>query len=246
MIRRLGFGAALLALLAATAGPMAGHGGHASAADRDCADFATQAEAQHYFKSRGGGPAHDVDRLDADHDGIACESLPCPCAGGAIGGSGSQGGNRIPPGRRLRARVTTAVDGDTLRVRLRRSRLVIDVRLIGIDTPETHRPGTPIECGGPRAGASMHRMADGRGVTLVTDPSQDRVDRYGRLLAYASRHGGRDLGLAQLRRGWARVYVYEHRPFRRIGAYRRAQRTAGRSGRGVWRLCGGRFHGRRP
>lgn len=44
--------------------------------DKDCKDFATHAEAQSYFISKGGSPTNNVDRLDADHDGIACESLP--------------------------------------------------------------------------------------------------------------------------------------------------------------------------
>lgn len=43
--------------------------------DRDCADFPTQRQAQHYFKKHG-GPRHDPSRLDADHDGIACEDNP--------------------------------------------------------------------------------------------------------------------------------------------------------------------------
>ena len=85
-----------------------------------------------------------------------------------------------------------AVDGDTLEVSLRGHRLV-DVRMIGIDTPETKRPGTPIECGGVQASRAMHRLADNRRVTLVTDPSQDRFDRYGRLLAHVIRRGGRNL-----------------------------------------------------
>jgi hypothetical protein len=51
----------------------------ASAADRDCADFSSQAAAQTYFLSLG-GPGSDPDRLDADGDGIACESNPCPCS----------------------------------------------------------------------------------------------------------------------------------------------------------------------
>jgi micrococcal nuclease len=88
----------------------------------------------------------------------------------------------------------------------------------------------------------MHRLADRRRVTLLTDPSQDRIDRYGRLLAYAIRRGGLDLNLAQLRRGWAEVYVYEHNPFGRLRAYRRAQRAARHADRGVWRRCGGDFH----
>jgi len=44
--------------------------------DKDCSDFATHAEAQAYFVSKGGSPTNNVDRLDADHDGSACESLP--------------------------------------------------------------------------------------------------------------------------------------------------------------------------
>lgn len=44
--------------------------------DKDCGDFKTQAEAQAYFKAGGGSPSYNFDRLDNDHDGVACESLP--------------------------------------------------------------------------------------------------------------------------------------------------------------------------
>jgi endonuclease YncB( thermonuclease family) len=43
--------------------------------DKNCPDFATHAEAQAYFDSMGGSPSNNVDNLDADHDGLACESL---------------------------------------------------------------------------------------------------------------------------------------------------------------------------
>jgi hypothetical protein len=46
----------------------------ASAADKDCSDFSTWRQAQKFYK-RHGGPKYDPHRLDADHDGIACESL---------------------------------------------------------------------------------------------------------------------------------------------------------------------------
>ena len=49
---------------------------NASGDDKDCSDFATHTEAQAYFESKGGSPTNNVDRLDSDHDGIACESLP--------------------------------------------------------------------------------------------------------------------------------------------------------------------------
>ena len=47
-----------------------------SGGDKDCSDFATQEEAQAYFESKGGSSTNNVDRLDSDHDGVACESLP--------------------------------------------------------------------------------------------------------------------------------------------------------------------------
>ncbi len=50
----------------------------AIAGDKDCPDFSTQRAAQLFFL-RHGGPQSDPDRLDADHDGIACEDNPCPC-----------------------------------------------------------------------------------------------------------------------------------------------------------------------
>jgi Spy/CpxP family protein refolding chaperone len=46
----------------------------ASAADKDCADFKTWQQAQKFYKKHG-GPKYDPHRLDADHDGIACEDL---------------------------------------------------------------------------------------------------------------------------------------------------------------------------
>jgi hypothetical protein len=50
----------------------------ASASDKDCPDFKTQRAAQIFFLKHG-GPRRDPDRLDADHDGVACEDNPCPC-----------------------------------------------------------------------------------------------------------------------------------------------------------------------
>ena len=46
-------------------------GGTADTAN--CSDFDTQQEAQDFFEAEGPGDPHN---LDADDDGIACESLP--------------------------------------------------------------------------------------------------------------------------------------------------------------------------
>jgi micrococcal nuclease len=142
---------------------------------------------------------------------------------------------------RMHGRIADVVDGDTLKVRTGGRRET--VRLIGIDTPETHRPNTPVECGGPQATDAMTRRArPGTQVTLVTDPTQDRRDRYGRLLAYVDRADGVDLGRAQVRDGWADVYVYEDRAFKRLAAYRAAARKARDAHQGANGACGGDFH----
>ena len=220
--------------------------GTASAAT--CDDYANQAAAQ-----------RAADTRDADGDGIYCEALPCPCAGQATKGKA----HKKPRGRaqRIHARVTAVTDGDTIEVRAYRAkRKRYTVRLIGIDTPETHRPGTPVECGGREATAAMLHLAftaprdtdddgladarggKGRRVTLVTDPTQSRFDRYGRLLAYVTTRAGVSLQRRQLLAGWAKVYVYEHKPFRQVRAFRDAQREARAHDRGVWGRCAGGFH----
>jgi hypothetical protein len=43
--------------------------------DRDCADFSTHRQAQKFFRKHN--PRQDPHGPDADHDGIACESLSC-------------------------------------------------------------------------------------------------------------------------------------------------------------------------
>ena len=139
-----------------------------------------------------------------------------------------------------RGKIVRVVDGDTVRVRLQTGGEVT-VRLIGIDTPETKRPGTPVECGGPAATANLERLARGR-ITLDTDESQDVTDRYERLLAYVTNRQGVDLATAQLRAGWASTYVYDNQPFQRYGTYKSAQAAARAGDHGVWAACGGDFH----
>jgi micrococcal nuclease len=139
------------------------------------------------------------------------------------------------------ARVLRVVDGDTVKVAL--DGREESVRLLGIDTPETHKPGVAIECGGPQASASMERLAPpGTRVSLEPDPGQDRVDRYGRLLAYMRLPDGRLAEEAQVAAGWATVYVFRGRPVSRDGEFRRALGSARAARRGVWGACGGDFH----
>lgn len=145
-----------------------------------------------------------------------------------------------PPGSPDVGRVTRVVDGDTLHVDV--GGRDETVRLLGIDTPELHKPAVPVECGARRAADVLARLAQGKRVELVDDPTQDRRDYYDRRLAYVVLRGsGTDLGETLVRRGWASVYVFEA-PFARVREYRRAARAAEAEDRGVNGRCDGDFH----
>lgn len=60
---------------AAVTNPPVQSGSAYSGGDKDCSDFSTHAQAQAFFISQG-GPGSDPHKLDADHDGSACETLP--------------------------------------------------------------------------------------------------------------------------------------------------------------------------
>jgi len=207
-------------------------------ADRDCGDFATQRAAQSFFLDHG-GPDSDPHRLDADGDGVACETNPCPCSTSQGGMPGSGAGPAPQPQPqpaqvKQRGRIVEVVDGDTVDVRLARGGVTARVRLIGIDTPEVHG-GT--ECGGPAASRSARKILPrGARVLLVSDPSQDLEDRYGRLLRYVMK-GKVDVNRLQVKRGHARVYVYAGTPFRRVAGYRGSQAAARQAGLGLWGAC---------
>jgi endonuclease YncB( thermonuclease family) len=109
------------------------------------------------------------------------------------------------------------------------------VRLIGIDTPDRG------DCATDEAAAYMEQLALGRAVNLVSDPTQDAVDRFGRSLFYVDRDDGLDIGQEMIRAGWAEVFVFD-RDFQRLGSSRDAADDAEGVERGVWENCDGDFH----
>ena len=111
------------------------------------------------------------------------------------------------------------------------------MRLIGVDTPETVAPGTPVECFGKAATAYITRMVLGRRVQLELD-AEER-DRYGRLLAYVHRkRDGRFVNAALVRDGYAQVLTIPPN-VRHAETFVRLQREARRAGRGLWDACSG-------
>jgi micrococcal nuclease len=129
------------------------------------------------------------------------------------------------------ARVTRVVDGDTVEARI--DGTVEDVRYIGVDTPETVKPDTPVQCFGPRASAFNHHLVEGRVVRFVF--GVERRDVYGRLLAYVHL-GDRFVNAELLRRGFARTLAIA--PNTRFASrFARLESGAARAGRGIWGAC---------
>lgn len=129
------------------------------------------------------------------------------------------------------AEVVRVVDGDTIEARIGGE--LEDVRYIGVDTPETVKPGAPVECFGPQASHFNHRLVEGRRVRLVF--GVERRDTYGRLLSYVYL-GPRFVNAELLRRGFARTLTFA--PNDRFAArFKRLEIAAGRAGRGLWSAC---------
>jgi micrococcal nuclease len=101
-------------------------------------------------------------------------------------------------------RVVQVLDGDTIVVQ--RGSYRDTIRLLGVDTPETHHPTKPVQCYGPEASAYTASRLFGRLVRLEDDV--ERHDIYGRRLAYVYLRGA-NFEEELLRKGYARLLVIE-------------------------------------
>jgi micrococcal nuclease len=148
-------------------------------------------------------------------------------------GGGDSAGLDVAPGQRLAARVIRVVDGDTIVVRTRGR--VAKVRYIGMDTPESVKPDTPVQCYAKAASHRNSQLVSGHDVTLVV--GAEPHDRYGRLLAYVyvAPTGGM-VNATLLREGYARTLTIA--PNDRLAAqFAELQKEAQSAPRGIWSHC---------
>ncbi len=144
--------------------------------------------------------------------------------------------------------MTRVVDGDTIEVEIT-DRIdgpgaggaaigaLEKVRLIGIDTPESVRPGTPIECFGREASAAAKALLERRDVWLVKDVEER--DRYDRLLRYVYMQD--EMANARLVvNGYANAFTYPPN-IRHSELFVQLQREARENDRGLWssQTCNG-------
>jgi micrococcal nuclease len=181
----------------------------------------------------GGRVAYD--RLSTTS--VENERYPAPPAEGGLLVAGS-------------CEVIRVVDGDTLIVRqggmskqgpagnggTRAGDQAIRVRLLGIDTPETVKEGTPVEQWGPEATEFTRRFLRRGEARLELD--KRRLDRFGRSLAYLY-VGEEMLNVEIVRAGLARVSHYPGDSMAMLRLLRTAESAARAERRGLWSKAGG-------
>ncbi|MFL6238249.1 MAG: thermonuclease family protein [Actinomycetes bacterium] len=137
------------------------------------------------------------------------------------------------PGHTFTARVVRVVDGDTFIARPTTAHHDVRVRLIGVDTPETVKPNTPVRCYGPQASAlTKHLMPPGLLVRAAYEPGGNQ-DRYGRDLWDVWLPDGRFLAGVLASSGAARAYPVS--PQTTYAAALRDMASSARAqGKGLW------------
>ncbi len=137
-----------------------------------------------------------------------------------------------PDGPTVEARVVRVIDGDTIVVEFGGAQY--HLRYIGMDTPESVKPGTPVQPMALAATAANKALVEGKTVLLEKDVSE--TDRYDRLLrnVWVERDGRLVLvGLELVRTGFAQVTTYPP-DVKYVDALLEAERSARAAGVGLW------------
>ena len=129
--------------------------------------------------------------------------------------------------------VSRFVDGDTIVVDMQGK--AEKVRFIGVDTPETHKPNTPVQCYGPAAAAHTKAVIGNNRVRLESDSLSTDRDRYDRLLRYVYLPDNTLVNENLIQNGYG--FYYPYFPFTKAEQFATAQQAAQASLKGLWGNC---------
>jgi len=143
----------------------------------------------------------------------------------------------VDPGKFMRSdvgsyKIMEFVDGDTVIVDMGGQAEI--VRFIGIDTPETHKPDTPVQCYGPAAAAYTKNRIGSHRIKLVADTLTTNRDRYERLLRYVYLEDGTNLNQELVEKGYAFAYAF---PFAKSRDFAMSMERAQAAKNGLWGNC---------
>ncbi|MFL5818442.1 MAG: thermonuclease family protein [Conexibacter sp.] len=145
------------------------------------------------------------------------------------------GGSALVADGSASAQLERVIDGDTIVAEVggREER----VRFIGIDTPETVKPNTPVQCFGPQAHDLNARLLGTAGTALTLRFDRELRDRYGRLLAYVYRaRDGLFVNARLIDVGAARTLEISPNTAH-AAQLSDLQHAARAAGRGLWSAC---------
>lgn len=125
------------------------------------------------------------------------------------------------------------VDGDTIAVDMNGTSETI--RFIGVDTPETHKPNTPVQCYGPAAAAFTKNTIGSQKVRLASDSRSTNRDRYNRLLRYVYLPDGTLLNEKLIQEGYG--FYYPYFPFTKSAQFNADEQSAIAAHKGLWGNC---------
>lgn len=130
-------------------------------------------------------------------------------------------------------RVTRATDGDTIQVDMNGKSE--NIRLIGVDTPESVKPNAPVQCYGHEASDFTKKHLSDQSVRLEADPTGDNRDRYDRLLRYVYLSDGTLWNQRLIAEGYG--FAYLSFPFGKKDEFAADQAKAQDAKRGLWATC---------
>lgn len=129
--------------------------------------------------------------------------------------------------------VTKVYDGDTIEVDMLGNKEKI--RMIGVNTPETHDPRKPVECYGQAASDFTKQQLEGKRVRLQADPINQNRDRYNRLLRYVYLPDGTLYNAELIRQGYG--FALTAFPFTKARDFQELEKTAKTANIGLWGSC---------
>ncbi len=138
--------------------------------------------------------------------------------------------------------VVSVADGDTISVVKKGESLKskVTVRILGLDTPEKYKTRTGyVECYGEEASEYAKKLLLNKTVYLEFDDSQDKQDRYGRLLAHVFLENNENYQAKVIKNGYGFSYVYKHKT-KYFDLYSDSEKKAKLSNLGVWKYCDGK------
>ncbi len=130
--------------------------------------------------------------------------------------------------------VVSVLDGDTFEVKIGKS--IWKVRLLGVDTPETVDPTKPVQCFGKEASDKTKELLLNHSVKLSSDPTQDPLDKFNRLLAYVY-VDEIFVNKYLIQNGYAREYTYS-KAYEQQKEFRKLEKESEKNKTGMWgSLC---------